>query len=482
MDLCRWALGVDKLSNSVFSYGGRLGYEDAGDAANTQMIVHDYGDQALVFEVRGLPDRGLQGRQGRHHRRRCRRLPGDDQLLQRRRVRQGRQQGARIRRRRRPLRQLHRRRPQPQARGPQRRYREGPPVQRPVPPGQHLVSARRAAVGRRSRRAAEDVKSPEHLVETYQRFNEHLADNKLDLETTKLSYGPTLAIDTANEMFVDNSEADALLTRDYRAPFVVPPNDRRSNSLASIRLQAIHRGHPPKSRMPSFCSCHALTPMAQPGFDILLEDDALLGVVKPAGIATQAPPGIESLESRIKRYLAPDDGDPAEVYLGIPHRLDRPVSGVMVFAKTHRAARNLASQFERRRVHKVYWACVAAWSSRRPARGRTFCVKSTASRRPSRRSQRSRRAGSGASLSHDRAAPRRLVAGDRTRNRPHAPDSRAGCIARASGSGRRALRLRSAVRPAARRRTAAAHRAARAIAHGDAHHHARRNDIRGASQ
>ena len=54
MDLCRWGLGVDKLSNSVFSYGGRLGYEDAGDTANTQMIIHDYGDQALVFEVRGL--------------------------------------------------------------------------------------------------------------------------------------------------------------------------------------------------------------------------------------------------------------------------------------------------------------------------------------------------------------------------------------------------------------------------------------------
>ena len=54
MDLCRWGLGVDRLSDSVLSYGGRLGYEDAGDAANTQMIVHDYGDRALVFEVRGL--------------------------------------------------------------------------------------------------------------------------------------------------------------------------------------------------------------------------------------------------------------------------------------------------------------------------------------------------------------------------------------------------------------------------------------------
>ena len=97
--------------------------------------------------------------------------------------------------------------------------------------------------------------------------------------------------------------------------------------------------------------------MSDRGFEILLEDDALLAVVKPAGVATQAPPGIESLESRIKAYLAPPGGG-ASVYLGIPHRLDRPVSGAMVFAKTHRAARNLARQFERRRVGKLSWACV----------------------------------------------------------------------------------------------------------------------------
>ena len=54
MDIARWGLGVDELSNAVVSYGGRLGYEDAGDTANTQVIVHEYGDKTLVFEVRGL--------------------------------------------------------------------------------------------------------------------------------------------------------------------------------------------------------------------------------------------------------------------------------------------------------------------------------------------------------------------------------------------------------------------------------------------
>ena len=95
------------------------------------------------------------------------------------------------------------------------------------------------------------------------------------------------------------------------------------------------------------------------GFEILAEDDLLLAVAKPAGIATQAPPGIESLESRIKSYLAATAGGEAgDVYLGIPHRLDRPVSGAMVFAKTRRAARRFARQFERRQVRKLYWACV----------------------------------------------------------------------------------------------------------------------------
>jgi predicted dehydrogenase len=54
MDLCRWALGEDRLSDRAWSFGGRLGYEDAGESANTQIVVHDYGPRQLIFEVRGL--------------------------------------------------------------------------------------------------------------------------------------------------------------------------------------------------------------------------------------------------------------------------------------------------------------------------------------------------------------------------------------------------------------------------------------------
>lgn len=54
MDLARWGLGVEGLGESVLSYGGRLGYTDAGDVANTQVSIHNYGPKTLVFEVRGL--------------------------------------------------------------------------------------------------------------------------------------------------------------------------------------------------------------------------------------------------------------------------------------------------------------------------------------------------------------------------------------------------------------------------------------------
>jgi 23S rRNA pseudouridine1911/1915/1917 synthase len=95
-----------------------------------------------------------------------------------------------------------------------------------------------------------------------------------------------------------------------------------------------------------------------PGFDILHEDAACLVAAKPGGLATQAPLGIDSLEFRIKRFLQDRDQPPGPIYLGVPHRLDRPASGVIVFAKTRRAARRISEQFEGRLVAKTYWALV----------------------------------------------------------------------------------------------------------------------------
>ena len=96
--------------------------------------------------------------------------------------------------------------------------------------------------------------------------------------------------------------------------------------------------------------------MSAMGFDILDEEGPCLVVAKPAGLLTQAPPYIDSLERRIKQFLKQRDEKPGRVYLGVPHRLDRPVSGVLVMARHVRAARRLSEQFERRMVDKTYWA------------------------------------------------------------------------------------------------------------------------------
>jgi RluA family pseudouridine synthase len=96
-----------------------------------------------------------------------------------------------------------------------------------------------------------------------------------------------------------------------------------------------------------------------PGFEILLEDGPLLVVNKPVGLLTQAPPGIDSLEHRVKDFLTLRDHKPGRCYLGVPHRLDRPVSGIILFAKHVRAARRLSEQFESRTVEKTYWAAVS---------------------------------------------------------------------------------------------------------------------------
>jgi 23S rRNA pseudouridine1911/1915/1917 synthase len=93
-------------------------------------------------------------------------------------------------------------------------------------------------------------------------------------------------------------------------------------------------------------------------FDILYENGPCLVVCKPPGLPTQAPPGIDSLETRIKSFLKERDAPPHDVYLGIPHRLDRPASGAIVFATRRRAAHKLSKQFEHRTVKKVYWTCV----------------------------------------------------------------------------------------------------------------------------
>ncbi|MBS0209422.1 MAG: RNA pseudouridine synthase [Planctomycetes bacterium] len=94
--------------------------------------------------------------------------------------------------------------------------------------------------------------------------------------------------------------------------------------------------------------------------DILYEDNHLLVVNKPAGLATMgAVAGADSLCEQARRYIKHKYQKPGDVYLGVVSRVDASVTGAVVFARTSKAAARLTEQFRSRAVEKVYWALVA---------------------------------------------------------------------------------------------------------------------------
>lgn len=89
----------------------------------------------------------------------------------------------------------------------------------------------------------------------------------------------------------------------------------------------------------------------------LLCNESLAVLNKPGGLLTQAPPGIDSLELRVRAWRSQQIGIAAP-YIGIPHRLDRPASGAILVGWSRGATRKLAQQFERRQIEKYYWCVV----------------------------------------------------------------------------------------------------------------------------
>lgn len=92
---------------------------------------------------------------------------------------------------------------------------------------------------------------------------------------------------------------------------------------------------------------------------VLHEDNHLLAVAKPAGVPTMgAAPGVTSVLDLAKAYLAAKYDKPGAVYLGVVSRLDAPVTGVLLLARTSKAAARLTEAFAGREVEKVYLATV----------------------------------------------------------------------------------------------------------------------------
>jgi predicted dehydrogenase len=219
LDICRWGLGVTGLGRAVLSYGGRLGYRDAGQTPNTQVVVFDFGDRTIVAETRGLQTGPFHpsfkggwiffGTEGI--------IAGtslfdpEGKLV---RTFEGRSEShfANF------LKAV--------------RSRKVSDLNADIPEGHqstalcHIgnISYRLGAPAAPAEieRQLDQLEVHDRVRETLERTRRHLADNGVDLEKTPLTLGSPLRIDPKREAFLDNERADALLTREYRRPFVVP--------------------------------------------------------------------------------------------------------------------------------------------------------------------------------------------------------------------------------------------------------------------
>ena len=222
MDLARWGLGESKLCQGVFSYGGRMGYEDAGETTNTQVVVHDYGDTSLVFEVRGLNTDAYQGAKVGVI------FEGTDGYV----VMTSYDSGTAF--------DLDGQATRTFKGGGDHfgnfkkavRSRKISDLNADIEEG-HLSSAL-CHLGNISYSLGEstgiedaaatvgEMNAPENMKATFERTMNHLGKNNVALDTAKITLGPHLKFDASSETFVDHATADTMLTRPYRAPFVVP--------------------------------------------------------------------------------------------------------------------------------------------------------------------------------------------------------------------------------------------------------------------
>jgi 23S rRNA pseudouridine1911/1915/1917 synthase len=119
---------------------------------------------------------------------------------------------------------------------------------------------------------------------------------------------------------------------------------------------------------------------------ILYEDNHLIAVNKmPSDIVQGDKTGDPTLADKVRDYLKEKYGKKGNVFIGIPHRLDRPTSGVVLLARTDKALERLSGLFREGGVQKIYWALVAErpprdsdtlthWLRRNPAQNKSFVV------------------------------------------------------------------------------------------------------------
>ena len=224
MDKARWAIEGATLPRSVIAVGGRYGYSDQGQTPNTQLALFDFGTAQLLFEVRGLHTGAYRGQSigNLYH-------TTEGMIAGNRFYRNGSYVGE----------------PLPQLRPPVRpggsnhfanfiaAVRSGrlDDLNAPILEGHYSSALCHLAnvsyrLGRHARfeSHAEPFGQNAAAMETLARMQEHLrtAPNTVRLSDVDLTVGVRLEIDAAHETVRDNEAANRLLTRQYRAPFVVP--------------------------------------------------------------------------------------------------------------------------------------------------------------------------------------------------------------------------------------------------------------------
>ncbi len=226
MDIARWGLGLDTLPTGVISYGGRLGYVDAGETPNTLVSVFDYGPKTLVFETRGLPTKKhprategvgvvFEGTEGYAtiggYEAGCFVYDLDGNQVQH--FQGGADHFGNF------LKAVRSRKPED--------------VDAPILDG-HLSSAL-CHLGNISYRLGEPMGTPavverlkaikmtDNAQDTLDRTVEHLAENKVKIDAdAKFQCGEFLKFDPKTELFSGNAKANEMCSREYREPFAVP--------------------------------------------------------------------------------------------------------------------------------------------------------------------------------------------------------------------------------------------------------------------
>jgi predicted dehydrogenase len=230
MDLARWALGQKELAPRVISIGGRFGYDDDAETANTQIAFFDYKPVPLIFEVRGLPRKA--GETGMDVYRKVTQIGvvvqcengyfagGDgggwtydkdgNKLKQFKGEGGGRHHENFIK---------------------AVRSRKASDLNADIEEG-HLSSALchmgnisyRLGQKKSTEEIKEMIKDNSELTDSFERFLSHLAANNVDLGKTPANIGPMLTMDVKKESFVGQSAdmANMLVKRNYREPYVIP--------------------------------------------------------------------------------------------------------------------------------------------------------------------------------------------------------------------------------------------------------------------